>query len=76
MNVVPQLVVAKLELQPETHPQPFRVVWADTTSLTVTQILIILWCKFLPLDVANVLLGHPWLYNKVVRHNERENTYV
>ncbi|XP_057962248.1 uncharacterized protein LOC131153809 [Malania oleifera] len=33
-------------------------------------------CDVLPMDVAHILLGRPWLYDLDVSHNGRANTYT
>ncbi|PKA52003.1 hypothetical protein AXF42_Ash008232 [Apostasia shenzhenica] len=34
------------------------------------------WCDVLPMNIAHVLLGRPWLYDRDVIHYGRSNTYV
>ncbi|KAJ0980671.1 hypothetical protein J5N97_008926 [Dioscorea zingiberensis] len=86
MNVVSTIGVARLKLTPEPHPQPYRVAWVDMTSLPVSQRCLVplqignysdkVWCDVLPMDVAHILLGRPWLYDLDVTHHGRANTYV
>lgn len=33
------------------------------------------WCDVLPMDVARILLGCPWLYDMDVIHHDRANIY-
>ncbi|XP_057975437.1 uncharacterized protein LOC131162848 [Malania oleifera] len=35
-----------------------------------------IWCDELPMDVAHILLGRPWLYDLDVSHNGRDKTYT
>ena len=37
MNRVSKSALEKLKLQPELHPQPFRVAWIDKTSLSIIE---------------------------------------
>uniref|UniRef100_A0A5B7BML6 RNA-directed DNA polymerase n=1 Tax=Davidia involucrata TaxID=16924 RepID=A0A5B7BML6_DAVIN len=86
MNVVSRRAVTRMKLTPEPHPQPFRVAWVDKTSLPVTERCLVpiqmgaysdkVWCDVLPMDVAHILLGRPWLYDMDVLHHGRANTYT
>ncbi|KAJ0962545.1 hypothetical protein J5N97_027667 [Dioscorea zingiberensis] len=86
MNVVSTTGVARLKLTPEPHPQPYRVARVDKTSLPVSQRCLVplqmgnysdkVWCDVLPMDIAHILLGRPWLYDLDVTHHGRANTYV
>ena len=85
-NVVSTLGVARLGLKTEPHPKPFRVAWVDKTSLPVTQQCRVpiqlgeyqeeVLCDVLPMDVAHVLLGRPWLYDHNVTSYGKENTHT
>uniref|UniRef100_A0A804J5E2 Uncharacterized protein n=1 Tax=Musa acuminata subsp. malaccensis TaxID=214687 RepID=A0A804J5E2_MUSAM len=33
-----------------------------------------IYCDILPIDVAHILLGQPWLYNVDITNHGRENT--
>ncbi|KAH7865207.1 hypothetical protein Vadar_003673 [Vaccinium darrowii] len=86
MNVVSKAAVNRLKLKPELHPQPYRVAWVDKTSLPVSERCLVpiqmgcysdnILCDVLPMDVAHVLLGRPWLYDVDAKNFGRENTYV
>ncbi|XP_010253018.1 PREDICTED: uncharacterized protein LOC104594433 [Nelumbo nucifera] len=86
MNVVSKFAISRMKLKPEPHPQPYRVAWVDKTSLPITERCLVpiqmgdylekIWCDVLPMDVAHVLLGHPWLYDMNVTHYGRSNTYI
>jgi len=86
MNVVVETAVKRCHLKGEPHPHPFKVAWVNKTHLTVTHRYKILiqtsgyknevLCDVLPMDVAHILLGCPWLYDWNVSHNRRENTYT
>ncbi|XP_022852355.1 uncharacterized protein LOC111373989 [Olea europaea var. sylvestris] len=86
MNVVSKSVVGKFGFKPEPHPRPFKVAWVDRTSLPVTHRCLVsltfdplfseeIYCDVLPMDVAHILLGRAWLYDRDVRHFGRDNTY-
>ena len=34
------------------------------------------WCDVLPMKVAHIVLGTPWLFDERVQHNGYENTYT
>ncbi|XP_034227451.1 uncharacterized protein LOC117636857 [Prunus dulcis] len=86
LNVISKAAVDRLHLQAEPHPHPFHVCWVDNTKLPVTERCLVplqlgpcherLYCDILPMSVAHVLLGRPWLYDHCVRSCGRENTYT
>ncbi|CAL2248984.1 unnamed protein product [Prunus armeniaca] len=86
LNVISKAAVDRLHLQAEPHPHPFHVGWVDNTMLPVTERCLVplqlgpcherLYCDILPMSVAHVLLGRPWLYDRCVKSCGRENTYT
>ncbi|XP_021803216.1 uncharacterized protein LOC110747330 [Prunus avium] len=86
LNVISKTAVNRLHLQAEPHPHPFHVGWVDKTRLPVTERCLVplqlgpcheqLYCDILPMSVAHVLLGRPWLYDRHVKSCGRENTYT
>ena len=36
----------------------------------------IIWCDVLPIDSGDILLGHPWMYDKNRIHGMHDNTYT
>ena len=85
MNVVSKDAVKLLNLKVEPHPNPFRVAWVNDHTLPVTQRCLIsiqmgdykdeIYCEVLPMDVAHVLLGRPWLYDLNVTNFGKDNFY-
>ena len=85
MNVVSKDAVKLLNLKIEPHPNPFRVAWVNDHTLPVTQRCLVsiqmgdykdeIYCEVLPMDVAHVLLGHPWLYDLNVTNFGKDNIY-
>ena len=85
MNVVSKDVVKLLNLKVELHPNPFRVAWVNDHTLPITQRCLVyiqmgvykdeIYCNMLPMDVANVLLGRPWLYDLNVTNFGKDNIY-
>ena len=72
MNVVSKDTVKLLNLKVEPHRNPFRVAWVNDHTLHVAQKCLSIqmedykdeiYCDVVPMDVAHVLLGRPWLYN-------------
>ena len=71
MNVVSKDAVRLLNLKVEPHSNPFRVAWVNDHILSVAQRCLVyieigkykdeIYCNVLPMDVAHVLLGRPWL---------------
>ena len=85
MNVVSKDAVKLLNLKVEPHPNPFRVAWVNDHTLPVTQRCLVsiqmgdykdeIYCEVLPMDVAHVLLGRPWLYDLNVTNFGKDNIY-
>lgn len=80
---------SKVSLHTSQHHTPsllFRVAWVDKTTLPATERCLVpiqlgdykdeLSCDVLPMNVAHILLGRPWLYDLDVTNHGRENTYV
>ena len=85
MNVVSKDVVKLLNLKVEPHPNPFRVAWVNDHTLPITQRCLVsiqmgdykdeIYCNVLPMDVAHVILGRPWLYDLNVTNFGKDNIY-
>ena len=85
MNVVSKDAVKLLNLKVEPHPNPFRVTKVNDHTLPVTQRCLVsiqmgdykdeIYCEVLPMDVAHVLLGCPWLYDLNVTNFGKDNIY-
>ena len=85
MNVVSKDVVILLNLKVEPDPNPFRVAWANDHTLHASQRCLVsirmgdykdeIYCDVLPMDVAHVLLGRPWLYDLNVINFGKDNIY-
>ncbi|KAK8923695.1 hypothetical protein KSP39_PZI019139 [Platanthera zijinensis] len=86
VNIVAQKALDRMQVRAEPHPHPYRVVWVDKTAIQVTQRCLVpltiasfqdkVWCDVIPMDVAHVLLGRPWLFDRDVTCFGRSNTYV
>ncbi|KAK8954475.1 hypothetical protein KSP39_PZI002180 [Platanthera zijinensis] len=86
VNIVAQRGLKRMQVKAEPHPHPYRVIWVDKTAIQVTQRCLIpirlatfednVWCDVIPMDVAHVLLGRPWLYDRDVTSYGRSNTYT
>ena len=86
MNVISTHTITRANLKTEPHPEPFHVSWVNHTSLPITSRCLVpikigsyedqIWCDVLPMDIAHILLGRPWLYDLNVIHYGRENTYI
>ena len=84
VNTVSDTMIPKLRLATHPHPTPYDVSWIDTTSLPVrlqsrvplrmsTYDDIVL-CDVIPMKIASIILGQPWLYDHDVQHAGRANT--
>ncbi|PKA45837.1 hypothetical protein AXF42_Ash021358 [Apostasia shenzhenica] len=86
MNILITSVIVRMSLKAEAHPQPYKVAWVDETMIPVTQRCLVpiqlgtysekIWCDVLLMNIAHVLLGRPWLYDRYMIHYGRLNTYV
>ncbi|PKA47968.1 hypothetical protein AXF42_Ash016315 [Apostasia shenzhenica] len=86
MNVLATSVIARMKLKTEAHHQPYKVAWVNETMIPVTQRCLVpiqlgtyskkIWCDVLLMNIANVLLGRPWIYDRDMIHYDRSNTYV
>ena len=85
MNFIFQFALSKLKLKLEPHPCPFKVAWVDKTSLPIKNCCLVhlkigsyskdICCDVLPMDVIDILLRRPWLYDHSVQHCGRNNNY-
>ncbi|CAB4303391.1 unnamed protein product [Prunus armeniaca] len=84
INVVSKLIVSRLGLSTEKHPEPYRVAWINnTSSIPVTQRCQVpiqfssykdhIWCDVVAMDVGHILLGRPRIYDHNVTILGREN---
>ena len=86
MNVVAQSTIKRCNLKIKPDPYPFKVAWVYKTSLMVFHRCKVpiqsggykdeILCDVLRMDVAHLLLGRPWLYDRSAIHRGRENTYT
>lgn len=75
-----------LSHESRTSPHPFKVAWLNKTNIRVTYKCKVpiqigsykdeILCDVLPMDVAHILSGRPWLYTLNVSHHGRDNTYT
>ena len=85
-NVVTEIAVLRLKLKAVPHPDPYSVAWVNKTTIPVTHKCLVpihiegyeesVLCDVLPIDVAHILFGRPWIYDHSVTHYGRQNTYV
>ena len=86
VNAVAAASVVTLGLRPEIHHVPYKAMWINETSLSVTHRCLVplrvagysatVWCDVLPMGVGSILLGRPWLYNFDVAQYRRANCCV
>ncbi|KAK8929046.1 hypothetical protein KSP39_PZI017906 [Platanthera zijinensis] len=86
VNIVAQKGLDRMQVKAEPHPHPYRIIWVDKTAIQVTQRCLVpitiasfedqVWCDVIPMDVAHVLLGRPWLFDRDVTCFGRSNTCV
>jgi hypothetical protein len=84
INAVSVTTVSRLGLYPTPHPQPYSVLWVDTSSIAVKERYLVpiqfleykdhIWCDVIPMDVGHVILGRPWLLDLDVTIHGRSNS--
>ena len=73
MNVVSASTIERLKLPVEPHPRPYKVAWINNMSIPVNKRCLVsfsycvysdfVWCDVIPMKVAHIILGRPWLYD-------------
>ena len=86
MNVIAQSIIKRCNIKIEPYSYPFKVAQVDKTNLIVFHRCKVpiqirgykdeIFCDVLPMDVALLLLGRPWLYDRNVFLHGRGNTYT
>lgn len=86
-NVIAEDAVAKLKLQVEPHPTPYKLAWLQQNhDLMVTRRALVsfsvgqaykdqIYCDIVPMDACHLLLGLPWEFDRRVMHDGFLNTY-
>lgn len=70
-NLVSDIMVDKLNLKREKHPNPYRVSWIKKkNTVTIDKRCLVnfsigksykdeVWCDVIPMDACHILLGRP-----------------
>ncbi|XP_022883112.1 uncharacterized protein LOC111399850 [Olea europaea var. sylvestris] len=76
--------VSRLGLKYVLHPQPYNVSWVDTSSIAVKGRCLVpiqflenkdhIWCDVILMDVGQIILGRPWLFDLDVTIYGRSNS--
>jgi hypothetical protein len=85
-NLISTEVKRKLNLKCEPHPNPYRVSWLQKgQQVTVTEQCLLKFhigdfkekvlCDVVEMDACHILLGRPWMFDRKVFHDGRENSY-
>ena len=77
-------VVSRLGLKLISHPNPYKVSGVDTSSIATKERCVVplqfltykaeIWCDVTPMDVGQIILGRPWLYDLDVTLHGRSNS--
>ena len=80
----PLTLFPHLGLKLITHPNPYKVSWVDTSSITIKKRCVIplqfltyrveIWCDVISIDVGHIILGRPWFYDLDVTLHGRSNS--
>ncbi|PKU75292.1 hypothetical protein MA16_Dca019338 [Dendrobium catenatum] len=86
INAVSSAMISKLQLRTTPHPNPYKVAWINSTTLEVKDRSLVpiefvgykekIWCDVLTMDVGQIILGRPWLFDNDVHIYGRSNTCV
>ncbi|XP_020683270.2 uncharacterized protein LOC110100190, partial [Dendrobium catenatum] len=86
INAVSSAMVSKLNLKVTQHPNPYKVSWINSTTIEIKDRSLIpiefvgyqdkIWCDVLTMDVGQIILGRPWLFDNDVHIYGRTNTCV
>ncbi|XP_028551249.1 uncharacterized protein LOC114579787 [Dendrobium catenatum] len=86
INAVSSAMISKLNIKSTPHPNPYKVAWINSTSMEIKDRSLIplefnkyqekIWCDVLTMDVGQIILGRPWLFDNDVHIYGRTNTYV
>nr|GEY30552.1 hypothetical protein [Tanacetum cinerariifolium] len=87
-NMVSTTMVENFGLPIHNHPDLYQLTWLKKGNLVkVTHRCLVhfsigdkytdeLWCEVILMDACHILLGHPWLYDRRVKHDGYCNTYT
>ena len=83
INAISSRLCENHELEIVPHPLPSNVSWIDSTALMVKQQCLVpdnfthykdkIWCDVIIINVGEVILGKPWLFDKNVTTYDRSN---
>jgi len=82
VNAVSSKMIEKVDLKVIPHPNPYKVLWINFTTLDVKQCLIPIefdvykdkvWYDVVIIDVGQIILEQPWLYDNDVTIHDRSN---
>ncbi|KAJ9557876.1 LOW QUALITY PROTEIN: hypothetical protein OSB04_012490 [Centaurea solstitialis] len=87
-NMVATVMVEKLGLKVEPHPEPYQLTWLKKGNVVKVKHRCLVqfsigtrysdevWCEVVPMDVCHILLGRPWQYDRRTKHDGFLNTYT
>ncbi|XP_074314127.1 uncharacterized protein LOC141649333 [Silene latifolia] len=87
-NVASTIMVSKLSLPTQEHPNPYKLRWLSKGSeVRVDKQCIVpfsigkvykdeVLCDVVPMDACHLLLGRPWEFDRNTTHQGKENVYV
>ena len=79
------MIINNVGLKAEPHPHPYKVSWINEAALNVTQRCLVpiefiiykdkIWCDVVTMDVGQIILGRPWLFDNDVHIYGRLNMW-
>jgi len=83
INVVSSVIINKVGLKAKPHPHPYKVSWINEATLNVTQRCLVpieftvykdkIWCNVVTMNVGQIILGRPGLFDNDVHIYGRSN---
>ena len=81
VNAVSFKMIEKVGWKAEPYLHPYKVSWINSTALDVKQQCLVsiefdiykdkIWCDVVTMDVGQIILGRPWLYDNDVTNHSR-----
>jgi len=77
------MIINKIGLKAEPHPHPYKVSWINEAALNITQRCLVpieftvykdkIWCDVVTMNVGQIILERPWLFDNNVHIYGRSN---
>ena len=86
INAVSLVIIRKVGLKAEPYPYPYKVSWINEATLNFTRRCLVpieftvykdkIWCNVVTMDVSQIILGRPWIFDNNVHIYGCSNMYL